>query len=102
MYSEVERRQLPTHFRALASPTRLHILERLAERELSVKELTAALRMSQPRVSWHLALLRRGGAVRTRKQGRQVYCSLDLDGIRRNQLALWELLNEKRSIGVRL
>src|SRR5947209_12963471 len=100
---QAERRQLPLHFRALASPTRLRMLERLAEHgELSVKELAASLRMSQPRVSWHLALLRRGGAVRTRKEGRQVHCSLDLEGIRRHQLALWELLNEKRTIGVRV
>jgi DNA-binding transcriptional ArsR family regulator len=97
MYSQVEWRQLPIHFRALASPTRLHILERLAEGvELSVKELAASLRMSQPRVSWHLAMLRRGGAVSTRKEGRQVYCSLNLEGIRRHQLVLWELLNDKR------
>jgi len=97
MYSQIDRRQLPLHFRALASPTRLHILERLAERgELSVKQLAAALRMSQPRVSWHLAMLRRGGAVRTRKEGRQVHCSLDLEGIRRGEVALWELLSPIR------
>jgi DNA-binding transcriptional ArsR family regulator len=102
MYPQIQRRQLPIHFRALASPTRLTILERLAERgEMSVKELAVSLRMSQPRVSWHLALLRRGGAVRTRKDGRQVNCSLDLEGIRRHQVALWELLNDKRTIGVR-
>ena len=102
MYPQIDRRLLPIHFRALASPTRLHILERLAEQgEMSVKELAASLRMSQPRVSWHLAMLRRGGAVRTRKDGRQVHCSLDLEGIRRHQLALWELLNDKRTIGVR-
>ena len=101
MYPQIPRRQLPIHFRALASPTRLNILERLAERgEMSVKELAASLRMSQPRVSWHLALLRRGGVVRTRKEGRQVHCSLDLEGLRRHQLALWELLNDKRTIGV--
>src|SRR5215831_17104672 len=102
MFPQYERRQLAGHFRALASPTRLHMLERLAERgELSVKELAVSLRMSQPRVSWHLALLRRGGAVRTRKEGRQVHCSLDVEGVRRAQLALWELLNEEGSIAVR-
>jgi DNA-binding transcriptional ArsR family regulator len=100
MYPQIERRQLPLHFRALASPTRLHILECLAERgELSVKELAASLRMSQPRVSWHLAMLRRGGVVRTRKDGRQVNCSLDLEGVRRHQAALWELLDEKTTAG---
>jgi DNA-binding transcriptional ArsR family regulator len=102
MYSEIERRQLPAHFRALASPTRLHILERLAEvGEESVKDLAAYMRMSQPRVSWHLAMLVRGGAARRRKVGRQVYCSLDLEAIRRQQLVFWELLHEKKRIGVR-
>ena len=102
MYPHIQRRQLPIHFRALASPTRLTILERLAEQgEMTVKELAASLRMSQPRVSWHLAMLRRGGAVRTRKEGRQVNCSLDLEGIRRQQAALWELLNDQRTIGVK-
>jgi DNA-binding transcriptional ArsR family regulator len=102
MYPQVQRRQLPIHFRALGSPARLHILERLAEQgEMSVKELAVALRMSQPRVSWHLAILRRGVAVRTRKEGRQVHCSLDLEGIRRHQVALWELLDDKRTIELR-
>jgi DNA-binding transcriptional ArsR family regulator len=102
MYPQIHRRQLPIHFRALASPARLHILERLAEQgEMSVKELAASLRMSQPRVSWHLGILRRGSAVRTRKDGRQVHCSLDLEGIRRHQVALWGLLNDERTIEVR-
>jgi DNA-binding transcriptional ArsR family regulator len=98
MYPRIQWRQLSVHFRALASPTRLQIVERLSERgELSVKELAASVRMSQPRVSWHLTLLRRGGAVRTRKEGRQVYCSVDQESIRRHQLALWDLLNERTS-----
>lgn len=99
MYPPLERRQLPVHFRALASPVRLHILERLAEAgELSVKELAVSLRLSQPRVSWHLAMLRRGGAVRTRRAGRLVHCSIDLDGISRHQRAFWELLDERPAV----
>ncbi len=102
VYPELERRQLPAHFRALASPTRLRILERLAEAgEESVKELAAHLRMSQPRVSWHLSVLRRGGVVRQRRVGRQVYCSVDEEGIQRRQRVFWEMLLENRKIGVR-
>ena len=102
MYSQIERRQLPAHFRALASPTRLRILERLAEvGEESVKDLAVHLRMSQPRVSWHLGILLRGGAVRRRREGRLVRCSLDLQAIQRSQLVFWELLHEKKRIGVR-
>ena len=100
MYALEERRHLPAHFKALASPTRLRILERLAEvGEDSVNDLARRLRMSQPRVSWHLAMLRRGGVVRQRKEGRVVYCSVDMEGIRRRQLAFWELLTEKKRIG---
>ena len=100
MYAEEERRRLPAHFQALANPTRLRVLERLAEAgELSVNELARSLRMSQPRVSWHLTMLRRGGAVKQRKEGRVVYCSVDMEGIRRRQLAFWELLTEKKRIG---
>ena len=101
MYFVEERRRLPLHFQALAHPIRLEIVGRLAEvGEVGVNDLARHLRMSQPRVSWHLAMLRRGGVVRQRKEGRQVYCSLDLEAIRRYQRAFWELLDEKRRIGV--
>jgi DNA-binding transcriptional ArsR family regulator len=100
MYAGQERRLLPVYFQALANPTRLRIVEHLAEvTEVSVNELARHLRMSQPRVSWHLTMLRRGGVVRQRKEGRQVHCSLDLEEIRRRQLAFWQLLTEKKRIG---
>ena len=98
--SSLVRRELPAHFSALANPTRLRILERLAsEGEASVNELAGHLRMSQPRISWHLGMMRRGGIVRQRREGRQVHCSIDLDNIRRHQLALWELLTQHKRIG---
>ena len=101
MYSLDERKRLPDHFQALAHPIRLEILERLAEvGEVSVNDLARHLRLSQPRVSWHLAMLRRGGVIRQRKEGRQVHCSLDLEAVRRHQRVFWALLDEKRRIGV--
>jgi len=48
--------------------------------------------MSQPRISWHLRMLRVGGVIRTRREGRQVYCSLDLENIRRFRRRLDQLL----------
>lgn len=99
MVSPLERRQLLAHLKGLANPTRLRILELLAgSGEVSVNELAVQLRMSQPRVSWHLTMLRRGGAVRQRREGRQVWCSLDMDGVRRFQLQLWELLARQKRI----
>jgi DNA-binding transcriptional ArsR family regulator len=86
-------RELPDHFLALANPTRLRILERLGKvGEENVNDLAAHLRMSQPRISWHLRMLRVGGVIRTRKDGRQVYCSLDVDNMARERARLDELL----------
>lgn len=88
-----ERHELSDHFLALANPTRLKILERLGEvGEENVNDLAAHLRMSQPRISWHLRMLRVGGVVRTRRDGRQVYCSLDVEGMARARALLDELI----------
>jgi len=88
-----ERHELSDHFLALANATRLRILERLGEvGEENVNDLAAHLRMSQPRISWHLRMLKVGGVVRTRRDGRQVYCSLDVDGMARARAKLDELI----------
>ena len=93
MFLQNQRHELPDHFLGFANPTRLRILERLGKvGEESVNDLAAHLRMSQPRISWHLRMLRVGGVVRTRRDGRQVYCSLDVESIARTRALLDELL----------
>src|SRR6476661_1093789 len=91
-----ERHELTDHFLALANPTRIRILERLGQvGEENVNDLALHLRMSQPRISWHLRMLRVGGVIRTRREGRQVYCSLDVENIARERRQLEELLGIK-------
>jgi DNA-binding transcriptional ArsR family regulator len=103
MQGSPERRLVLLQLKGLANPTRLRILELLQEHgEETVMDLARDLRMTQPRVSWHLALLRRGGLLRQRRQGRQVFCSMDLDGLRRGQRQLWELLTAGRRVTVDL
>ena len=64
--------------RALGDSVRLNIVHALASAdEMKVTDLAAQLAVSQPLVSWHLTILRRMEFVRTRRQGREVYCSLD-------------------------
>lgn len=60
------------YFRGLGDPTRVRILELLAEREHSVGELVARLGAAQPRVSNHLACLRWCGFVDSRREHRTV------------------------------
>jgi ArsR family transcriptional regulator, arsenate/arsenite/antimonite-responsive transcriptional repressor len=102
MFLQNQRHELPDHFLAFANPTRLRILERLgAVGEESVNDLALFLRMSQPRISWHLRMLRVGGVVRTRRDGRQVYCSLDVENIARERARLDQLLGIKDRVNVR-
>ena len=96
MFLPTQRHELPDHFLAFANPTRLRILQRLGEvGEENVNDLALHLRMSQPRISWHLRMLRVGGVIRTRRDGRQVYCSLDVENIARERRQLEDLLGIK-------
>jgi DNA-binding transcriptional ArsR family regulator len=74
---------LTPYFRALADRKRLLIVRYLARHEeITVTELGRKLRLSQPLISWHLRMLRRAGLVKTRRAGRQVLCSLNLQTFR--------------------
>ncbi|NTU65454.1 MAG: winged helix-turn-helix transcriptional regulator [Chloroflexi bacterium] len=57
---------------ALADPTRILLLYRLAEGPQNVGELAAALSVSQPTVSRHLKVLRERGMVTTTRYGATV------------------------------
>lgn len=62
------------YFRILGDPTRLGILELLADRRLNVTDLCAQLGASQSNVSNHLACLRWCELVRSTRIGReQIY-----------------------------
>ncbi|TMC86511.1 MAG: helix-turn-helix transcriptional regulator [Chloroflexi bacterium] len=102
MFLQNPRNELPDHFLAFANPTRLRILERLAQAgEENVNDLAEHLHMSQPRISWHLRMLRVGGVIRTRRDGRQVYCSLDVENIRRFRERLDQMLGMSSRVKVR-
>jgi len=62
--------------KALADPTRLRLVRLLAQEELNVQELCAALETPQPRVSRHLAVLREAGLVSDRREGNRIFYSL--------------------------
>lgn len=65
-------------FKALSDATRLKIIMLInLERELCVCELMTALNDSQPKISRHLAQLKRMGLVLDRKQKQWVFYRLD-------------------------
>jgi len=67
-------------FKAFSDETRLRILNLLAQRDHCVCEFQAILRVPQPRISRHLAYLRRSGLVTVSKCGKWVTYGLAKPG----------------------
>ena len=57
-------------FRALADPTRRHVLERLSRNPASASELAAPYGMALPSFVQHMGVLEECGLVQSRKRGR--------------------------------
>jgi ArsR family transcriptional regulator len=73
-----------TVFKALSEETRLRIIKLLEHGELCVCDIVAALDMIQPKVSFHLAVLKEADLIKDRKQGKWTHYSIaDTDMFRR-------------------
>ena len=74
--------ELAARFRALADPTRVAIVNRLAQAvETCVCDLTAAFDLSQPTISHHLKVLREAGLVESSRRGTWAYYRVVPDAI---------------------
>ncbi len=60
-------------FAALADPTRLRLLHLIDGQEVCVCHLVEILRQTQPKISRHLAYLRRAGLVAARREGKWMH-----------------------------
>ena len=69
--------ELTVIFKALSDGTRLRIVKLLEQGELCVCDITAALDMVQPKVSFHLSTLKEAGLIKDRKQGKWIHYSLN-------------------------
>jgi DNA-binding transcriptional ArsR family regulator len=64
-------------FRLLGDPTRIRIVDALAQGELCVHELSDQVGISESAISHQLRLMRTMRIVRGRREGRCVYYTLD-------------------------
>lgn len=60
-------------FAALADPTRLRLLNLMAGREVCVCYFVEILSQGQPKISRHLAYLRKAGLVEARREGKWMH-----------------------------
>jgi ArsR family transcriptional regulator, arsenate/arsenite/antimonite-responsive transcriptional repressor len=75
-------------FKALSDQTRLRVLKLLEHGELCVCDIFSALDMVQPKVSFHLSVLKEAGLIADRKEGRWVHYRIDDSDLFRRFLIL--------------
>jgi ArsR family transcriptional regulator len=75
-------RDVTTFAKAMADDTRQQIMRLLCCNWLCVNDVVARLdQVSQPTVSHHLRVLREAGLVHTRREGKQIFYSLNQDAV---------------------
>ena len=74
-------RRASTLLKQVSDPTRLQVILALCEGERHVGALCEQLNQSQPAVSHHLALLRHGGIIAPRRQGKNNFYGLTETGV---------------------
>ena len=80
--------ELLSIFKALSDETRLKLLKIFEKGEICVCDLVSVLDMSQPKISFHLNVLKEAGLIRDRKQGKWVHYSINGPDIFRRFLVL--------------
>lgn len=64
-------------FKSISEETRLRILKLLQSGELCVCDLVTVLKTSQPKISFHMNVLKEAGLIKDRRQGRWIHYRLD-------------------------
>lgn len=81
-------------FKALSDPTRREILRLLAEGEKTAGDLAEQFDMAKPSVSHHFAVLKAADLVCTRREGQNIYYSLNTTVAQDAMAWLWELFGQ--------
>jgi DNA-binding transcriptional ArsR family regulator len=68
--------------KAFAHPKRLQLLDLLGDGEKPVFTLQRELAVSKANMSQHLTVLRSAGVVKTRRNGKQLYCALAIPEVK--------------------
>jgi len=77
-YSETEKwERLASVFKTLSDATRLKIVHELIMKEQRVCDIAHDLDMSLPAVSYHLKLLRDASVIKNRRDGKNIFYSID-------------------------
>ncbi len=83
-------------FKALADPTRREILRLLSQGEQSAGELAERFEMTKPSMSHHFTVLKQAELVRQRREGQQIFYSLNTTVMEDVLAWVWDLFGNKQ------
>ena len=78
-------------FKALADPTRREILRILGRGERSAGQLAERFDMSKPSVSHHFSVLKQADLIHSRRDGQQIFYSLNTTVVEDVLTWIWDL-----------
>jgi ArsR family transcriptional regulator, arsenate/arsenite/antimonite-responsive transcriptional repressor len=83
----------------LSDPSRREILRLLSAGELTAGELASSFDMTKPSMSHHFAVLKEADLIRSRREGQQIYYSLNTTVLEDVLTRLWDHLGINNSKG---
>ena len=86
-------------FKALSDPTRREILRLLGHGERTAGELAASFDMTKPSMSHHFAVLKEADLVTSRRDGQQIYYSLNTTVLEDVMTRIWDLFGSHNAKG---
>ena len=81
-------------FKAIADPTRREVLRLLSRGEQTAGELAEQFDMSKPSMSHHFSVLKDADLVRSRREGQQIYYSLNTTVLQDVLTLVWDLFGK--------
>jgi len=86
-------------FKALSDPSRREILRLLSGGERTAGELASSFDMTKPSMSHHFAILKEADLIESRRDGQQIYYSLNTTVLEDVLTRLWDHLGLKNTKG---
>ena len=84
-------------FRALADPTRRAILRLLRRGEMNAGDLADRFGISKPSMSHHFTVLKSADLIAARRDGQQIFYSLNTTVVEDLMAAVWDLFPRQQS-----
>ena len=81
--SEINQKSIDIEvIKALGDETRIEILKIIGKQELNASEISDQCILSRPTVSHHLQILKRANVLEARKEGKEIYYSVNMSTLK--------------------